>query len=245
MSGDLPITGIPREGLPKLALVTGDPDRISFIAKMLDGSREVASRREYVSCVGSWKGVELVVCSHGVGAPGAILAFHELATAGVGTFVRAGTCGGLVESIADGDLVIATSAVRRDGVTDQMVDETFPAVSDAGVVSALERAASRSGHPWHRGIVLTQAMFFPGVLDDRIAAYAQEGAIAVEMELSALLVLASMKGLRAGGVLTSDGNPMTSSGPESYDPHRIVVQEGIRAMFNVALDALHDLADAS
>ncbi|MGH2793071.1 MAG: nucleoside phosphorylase [Actinomycetota bacterium] len=241
MSEALPITGVPREGLPKLALVTGDPNRIPVIAKMLDRVREIASRREYVSCVGTWKGVELVVCSHGVGAPGAILAFHELAAAGVHTFVRAGTCGGLVESIADGDLVIATSAVRRDGVTDQMVPETFPAVSDADVVSALERAASRSGHPWHRGIVLTQAMFFPGVLDDRIATYAKEGAIAVEMELSALLVIASMKGLRAGGVLTSDGNPTTSSGPESYDPHRDVVHRGVDAMMEVALDALAEL----
>jgi uridine phosphorylase len=244
LSEALPITGVPREGLPKLALVTGDPNRIPFIAKMLDGSREVASRREYVSCVGSWKGVELVVCSHGVGAPGAILAFHELAAAGVGTFVRAGTCGGLVESIADGDLVIATTALRRDGVTDQMVPETFPAVSDAGVVSALERAAVASGHPWHRGIVLTQAMFFPGVLDDRIEEFANAGAIAVEMELSALLVMASMKGLRAGGVLTSDGNPATSSGSESYDPHRAVVHRGVDAMMEVALDALAELGSS-
>ena len=37
--------------------------------------------REYRVFTGSWKGVPVLVASHGVGAPGAILLFQELADA--------------------------------------------------------------------------------------------------------------------------------------------------------------------
>ena len=241
MSGDLPITGIPRKGLPTLALVTGDPKRVPRIAEMLDDIKEIADRREYVTCTGTWKEMELVVASHGVGAPGAILLFQELAQAGVTTMVRAGTCGALVESISDGDLIIATGAVREDGVTDQMVPPSYPASSDPEVVMALQGAAERLGHPVHQGTVLTRAAFFPGILESTLEKHAADGVIAVEMELAALLVTATLKELRAGGVLVVDGNPLRTK-PEAYDPHRTVVQDGIRAMFSVALDALHELA---
>jgi uridine phosphorylase len=241
LSGDLPITGVPREGLPKLALVTGDPKRVPRIAEMLDGCREIADRREYVTCTGAWKGTELVVASHGVGAPGAVLLFHELAQAGVTTMVRAGTCGALDESISDGDLIVATGAVREDGVTDQMVPSSHPASSNPEVVMALQGAAERLEHPVHQGTVLTSALFFPGLLGSTQAKHAADGVIAVEMELAALLVIASLKGLRAGGVLVVDGAPLNAT-PEAYDPHRTVVQDGVRAMFTVALDALHELA---
>lgn len=239
MSAVLPITGIPRQGLPKLALVTGDPKRVGAIGSMLDGCRMVADSREYVTCTGRWKGTDVVVSSHGIGAPGAVLLFHELITAGATTIVRAGTCGALVESVSDGDLIVATGAVREDGVTDQMVLPSFPATSTPEVVMALQGAAERLGHAVHQGRVLTRAAFFPGTLESTLPKHAADGVIAVEMELSALLVTAALKGVLAGGVFVSDGNAITNTA--SYDPHRDVVRAGVRAAIEVSLDALHDL----
>ncbi|HXF56370.1 MAG TPA: nucleoside phosphorylase [Actinomycetota bacterium] len=238
----LPITRIPRRGMPERAIVVGDPARAGRVAELLEGAEQVASNREYVTYRGRWEGTELLVASHGVGAPGAMCMFVELALAGVRTFVRAGTCGALVDEIDDGHLVIALGAIRDDGVTHLMVPAGYPAVASPEVVAALQRAAGEVGHPWHRGLVWTKSMFFPGVLDVPWDAYVRAGAIAVEMELAALLVLASMRGLRAGGILTSDGNP-TQRRAEEYDPHRPVVAEGVRASIRVALRALQLLAE--
>jgi len=240
LSAVLPITGIPRQGLPALALVTGDPKRVAAIGSMLDGCRSVADHREYRTCAGRWKGTDVVVSSHGVGAPGAVLLFHELIAAGVTTIVRAGTCGALVESISDGDLIVATGAVREDGVTDQMVPLSFPATSTPEVVMALQGAAERLGHPVHQGTVVTRAAFFPGILESTLSKHAADGVIGVEMELAALLVTAGLKGIRAGGVLVVDGNPLTTTS-QGYDPHRDVVRAGVQAAIEVSLDALHDL----
>ena len=193
------------------------------------------------SFTGSWKGIDLVVSSHGIGAPGAALLFHELAQAGVATIVRAGTCGALVESISDGDLIVATRAVREDGVTDQMVPPDYPASSTPEVAMALQGAAERLGHPCHTGTVLTSAVFFPGLLEMSLEKHARDGVIAVEMELAALFVVASLKEIRAGGVLAVDGHPIGRSDPLAYRPGRDVVRDAVDAAVTVALDALADL----
>lgn len=77
----LPITRIPRTGLPPSAVVVGDPARAAAVAALLDGAEEVSYHREYRVFSGSWKGLPVTVASHGVGAPGAILLFQELADA--------------------------------------------------------------------------------------------------------------------------------------------------------------------
>ncbi|MBK3574567.1 nucleoside phosphorylase [Streptomyces sp. MBT65] len=242
----LPITRIPRTGLPERAVVVGDPARAAAVAALLDGAEEVSYHREYRVFSGSWKGLPVVVASHGVGGPGAILLFQELADAGVRTFLRFGTAGAMKPGIGDGDLVIAEAAVRDDGVTRQLLPPEYPAVAAPEAVLALQRAARETGAPHHRGIVWTRAAFQPGLIP--LFSYDGAGLAAIEMELSALLVTASLRGLVAGGVLVIDGanadelvDAETTGG---YDPHREVVAAGVERGSIVSLEALRLLAEA-
>lgn len=234
-----PVTGLPRAGLPSRALVVGDPFRAESISRQLANVREVAHRREYRSFVGEWNGTPVVVASHGVGAPGALCLFQELMDAGVATVIRLGTAGALLGGIGDGDLIIAESCVRDDGVTHQLVPESYPAASAPEVVLALAAAARHHGAPHHRGVVWTRAAFRPGIVDLKQAGYVTLGVLAIEMELSALLVLASTRGVRAGGGLVIDGaNADDLVDGTGYDPHRSVVADGVARAVSVTLDAL-------
>ncbi|MFF5186905.1 nucleoside phosphorylase [Streptomyces sp. NPDC000345] len=243
----LPVTRVPRTGLPARAVVVGDPARAAAVAGLLDGAEEVSYHREYRVFRGSRRGVPVVVASHGVGAPGAILLFQELADAGVRTFLRLGTAGSMKPGIGDGDLVVAEAAVRDDGVTPQLLPPEYPAVCAPEAVLALQRAAREAGAPHHRGIVWTRAAFRPGLLP--LFRYGGAGLAAIEMELSALLVTASLRGLVAGGLLVVDGvnadetaaggSPLSTGG---YDPHREVVAAGVARGAVVVLEALRLLA---
>jgi uridine phosphorylase len=249
MTQDLsPVTRIPRSGLPPHAVVVGDPARAATLGALLDGAEEVSYHREYRVFRGSWKGLPVTVASHGVGAPGAILLFQELADAGVRTFLRFGTAGAMKPEIGDGDLVIAEAAVRDDGVTQQLLPPEYPAVCAPEAVFALQRAARDADVPHHRGIVWTRAAFQPGLIP--LNAYDGAGLAAIEMELSALLVTASLRGLVAGGVLVVDGanadelvdkDATFSTG--AYDPHREVVARGVERGALIALEALRMLAE--
>jgi uridine phosphorylase len=241
----LPATRIPEGGMPEHALVCGDPARAERIAERLEGAKLVGSNREYVTYRGRCRGVEVSVTSHGVGAAGAMLAFQELARAGANTILRVGTCGALRDDIQEGDLIIASACIRDDGVTDQMVPSTYPAAAAPEVVLALEAACKDEGARWQRGIVWTKSLFYPGVLTPPLEPLINAGAIALEMELSSLLVLGGMLGLQAGGVLVVDGNPTKRGSAFDYDPHRKVVDDGVALSISVALAAIVRLATPS
>ncbi len=71
------------------------------------------------------------------------------------------------------------------------------------------------------------------------APWQESGVLAVEMELSALYVIASLHGIRAGGLLVVDGNPSRAAEDMSeYDPYRQVVTEGMERMLRLALEVL-------
>jgi uridine phosphorylase len=239
----LPITQIPRTGLPGYALVVGDPERATAVAGLLTDPVLIGQNREYRSYQGSWHGTPVVVSSHGVGGPGALCQFQELAEAGVHTFVRFGTAGSLKQDIVDGDLVIAEAAVRDDGVTQQLVHPEYPAFATPEAVLALTAASTAHQARAHRGVVWTRAAFSPMVRELPMRDYLAAGVIAIEMELATLLVFAGLKGLRAGGVLVIDGNAtVDNTDPTSYNPHRQVVVDAVARGSAVALDALVALA---
>ncbi|MEU9333622.1 nucleoside phosphorylase [Streptomyces sp. NPDC048290] len=241
-----PLTRIPRTGLPSHAVVVGDPARAAAVAALLEDAREVSYHREYRVFAGTWKGLPVAVASHGIGGPGAILLFQEMADAGVRTFLRFGTAGAMRPGVADGDLVIAEAAVRDDGVTGQLLPPEYPAVAAPEAVLALERAARETAAPYHRGIVWTRAAFQPGLIP--LTGYEGAGLAAIEMELSALLITASLRGLVAGGVLVIDGVNADELADDratgAYDPHREVVETGVARGAVVSLEALRLLAES-
>src|SRR5699024_4017898 len=121
----------------------------------LDDVRKIGANREYVTYTGAWRGTRVSVLSHGVGSAGAGAAFEELCRAGVERVVRVGTAGGLQPQLRDGSLVVATGAVRDDGLSRRIIPLQYPAVADPDVTLALWDAARASGHEVHRGIMLT------------------------------------------------------------------------------------------
>ena len=239
----LPVLNINAAEVAPLVLVVGDPARAEQAARLLEQAQQVGANREYVTYTGYLQGQRITVCSHGIGSAGAGICFEELARAGAQTIIRAGTCGALRDEIEDGDLVIITGAVRDEGLTPRLVPPSYPAVAHYQVVNALLAAAEQAGERAHVGLALSSDLFYPSAAlgqDWRVWQASQVSA--VEMELAALLIVAALHGIRAGGILTVDGNP--TRGPQdmsNYDPHRTVVTEGKARMLQLALAALVSL----
>lgn len=241
----LPILNIEASQVAPLVLVVGDPARAGQAAGLLDQAEQVGASREYVTYTGLLNGHRITVCSHGVGSPGAAVCFEELARGGAEVIIRAGTCGALQAEIADGDLVIATGAVRNEGLTGRLVPLGYPALAHYQVIGALQAAAHTAGVTAFAGVVLSDDVFYPSkVMGYDWRPWQQSRVVAVEMELSALLIIAALHGLQAGGILTVDGNPTRAAEDMSdYDPHRAVVTEGKARMLKIALAALQALGD--
>ncbi len=237
----LPILKIRPGEVSRYALVCGDPGRTHLIAGYLDAPKELAYNREYRVVNGEYAGVPVTVASHGVGAAGACVCFEELIAAGARVLIRVGTAGSLQRHIVDGDIIVATAAAREDGVTQQLVPLSFPAVAAGDVVDALCDAASRRGARIARGVVVSVGAFYPGLLPLPNAQMSEAGAVGVEMEAAALFIVAALRGARAGAILAVDGMAIDFQGDE-YNPDREVVADAVRQEALIALDAMAALA---
>ena len=233
----------PSEIAPRV-LVVGEPDRAELCAKLLDDSKEVGNYREYRTFTGTFNGTPITICSHGVGSGGAAIAFHELCLAGVETIIRAGTCGALQAEIDDGQFIVGTGAVRNEGTTNHLVPIEYPAVAHHDVVGSLLATCRQHGYAAPpTGIVLTCATLYESLLDRPTDIWTRAGVLAVEMEYATLLVMAGIRGVKAGGLFVSDGNAVRKlehgeTGDFTYDPHREVVKSGTREMLKIAIETL-------
>lgn len=238
----LPITGLPVGGISSAVIVCGDPGRASRAAEQLENARLVADRREYRSFQGHYQGAAVTVCSHGVGASGAAIAFEELIVAGAQRIIRVGTCGGMQTDIAAGDLVVATAAVQNIGYGREVVPEGFPAVADLDLTYALRQSVQRSGRRFFQGVVLTRDGFYAGLPTAHTPDYqvlSQANVLAVEMECAALFLVGSLRRVQTAAILTVDGNVLQDvETVESYRPDREVVQTAVGASIEIALQAL-------
>ena len=209
--------------IPSTVLMPGDPGRVERMRTTWDDGVELAFHREYRSARGSYKGVPIGAISSGVGSPSLEIAVHEFATIGGETVIRVGTCGALRADIECGDLIVPVAAVRRDGTSDRYVPLEHPAFADPEVSMAVVEACERLGYRYHTGIVCSVGSFYVGqerpvtggfwqnAADGLIEDLRRAGVICLEMECSALFVLARLFGMRSGAILAAVANRETNA----------------------------------
>ena len=246
----LPLTGIPVRGLPPNVLVCGDPERARKIAGHFDTFETLSLWREYHTYRGVFQGMPVAVCSHGIGAAGAAIAFEEIIRAGGSRLIRTGTCGSLQPGVRPGHLVIATGAVSNTGYVTETVPFGYPALADFELTAFLVREAHLSNLDHGVGIVLTRDNFYAGVDPLGTPDYAQMSKAnvqAVEMECAALFVIGSLRKVQTAAILAVDGNVLESMGEsmDTYQPRDERVATAVEAEIDIALKTLYRLHNDS
>ena len=226
----------------KYVLIPGDPRRVEVIASFLDEGCKRADYRGFVTYTGEKDGVDITICSTGIGCPSTAIAVEELSRIGAEVFIRVGTTGALQEDVRMGDIVIASAAVRADGTSRIYAPLEFPAVSNFDVSTALLQAAKKHKRKTHFGVVLSTDAFYGNTKNLKL--WSKLGVLAVEMESSVIFTIAALKKLKAGSILAVDGNPLLGVGKGEFEPGEHTgeldddVREAIREEAKIAIDAV-------
>ncbi|NLB82588.1 MAG: uridine phosphorylase [Clostridiaceae bacterium] len=194
------------------AILPGDPGRTKIIASYLNNPKFINSNREYTTYCGELNNKKVIVMSTGIGGPSTAIAVEELYMAGVRTFVRTGTCGGMQQNVQKGDVVIATAAVRMEGTSKEYVPIEYPAVADFKVTNALVNSAKHTNYKYHIGVVQSKDSFYGQHCPQRMPigrqlennwdAWIKAGCLASEMECAALFTVSGVLKASAGAVLS-------------------------------------------
>jgi uridine phosphorylase len=140
----------------------------------------------------------------GMGSPAAANALEMVAAAGARRVVVFGACGGVVEEVGIGDLMVAVGAVRGEGTSAYYAPPGFPAAFDPLMTARLWEAASKSQAAAHRGVVFTTDAGYrqgPEIYED-----CRGLVIGVESECAAVAVVSARLGLRAAALLFCTDN---------------------------------------
>lgn len=243
MDDPTPVLRVRPSDISPYVIVCGDPERAKKISEYLTNAQLVGGWREFQTYTGEYNGLRVTVASHGVGAAGAAICFEELIRAGAKTIIRIGTCGSYLSDVRSGGLIIAHAATREDGVTAELVRDELPAVADVDVVYTLrEVARARGDVQLGTGIIRTHGAFYHGVTPNPHQYWIDAGAVGIEMEYATLLVIATLRRIRAGGIFVVDGNPAEQKDMTGYNPHRQVVEDAKGKAIEITLDALLTLS---
>lgn len=210
-----------RGELPEAVLFPGDPGRLDRFAHALQGFRILGQNREFRIGVGSFDGIELGVCSTGIGGPSTEIALVEAAELGCKFALRVGGAGALDPSIAVGSLLIASQALREGGAAAFYAPADHAATPHAEMLHALEHVSRLLGIPASRAIIASTDSYYAGqgrafpnsdpapAAEAVLRAYRERGAVALDMEGESILVIGERVGLIAGVLLAVHGNRST------------------------------------
>ncbi len=166
-----------------------------------------------------------------VGAPYAAMVLETLIAWGASRFVFAGWCGTVSPKLKIGDLFLPDAALIDEGTSSHYMPEAVPpgyrCLPSADISGVIELALAGTGASFRKGPVWSTDGIFRET-PSRVRRFRDQGALAVEMEVSALFTVGNYRRVSVGAALVvSDDLSDLRWVPGFRDPR---FQKGRRAL---------------
>ena len=147
---------------------------------------------------------EINLAGPAMGAPVAGMVLEQLIAGGAGKIIFIGLAGAISPNLNIGDLLLVNEAISDEGTSKDYFPEKNPPRADDRLFSKLKQELEKTQKNFKIGKVATIDAFFRET-PKKIKQFQNQGAIAVEMELSALYTIARFREVAlAGMVIISD-----------------------------------------
>ena len=192
-------------------LMPGDPYRARWAAEtFLEDAKCVNEVRGMLGYTGTWRGQRVSIHGSGMGMPSLSIYANELIRDyGAKTLIRIGSCGGMQDSVAIRDVILAMTASSLSTPSRGIFRElNFAPCADFGLLSAAHKAAQAKGTTTHVGNIYSYDVFYderPDLNEQMV----RHGILGVEMEAAELYNLAARHSVRALAVLTVSDHLLT------------------------------------
>lgn len=196
-------------------ILTSNLERTKIIADTFDEAVFMGQNREYITYTGRKHGVPMSVMSIGNGSMPTSIAVEELRHIKCKKMIKVGTCGAIQPDIKPGTIIVPTAACRCEGASREYLNLQYPAITDIDALFAILDSAKEVGVTVLQGIIKTHdALFMESNFahegsKERIYPWMELGVKAIDNEVSAMLTISSILGMKAGAVLVAVENYIT------------------------------------
>lgn len=193
------VQGRRRPVVPPLTIQSVLPRHLELIEHRYGAVRDDFTMAGHPVALFEHRGVPMAL---GLTAKGSYSAggLDELIAMGARTVICLGACATLVPDVAVGELVLADSALRDEGVSPHYLPASRYVESDAAITDALLAAGRGSRTRVHRGRVWTTSAHFRQSLT-RLRQFRSEGCIGVNNEASIAFAVGRARRIRIGSLL--------------------------------------------
>jgi len=179
-----------------------------------------------------------------MGAPYAVALLDTLAAWGVRQFLFLGWCGSISKRVGIGDIVVPERAFIDEGTSRHYRSDGGLSPRPAGsLADRVTAALDQIGTGYHQGAVWTTDAIYRET-EQQVRQFQEKGALAVEMEVSALFSAARFRGVELCSVLvTSDLLYDMRWQPGFRDSRFKAAREAVRAALIKVLSSQQDSRD--
>ncbi|HBF42564.1 MAG TPA: hypothetical protein DDW42_02825 [Desulfobacteraceae bacterium] len=135
-----------------------------------------------------------------LGAPHAVIAMEKLIVLGAKRIWVLGWCGSLQRNLRTGHIIIPSTAIPEEGTSGHYSISDQSPQSDARLNSMLEESLRQRNLPFSTGSVWTTDALYRET-SEKVKAYQDQGVLAVEMEISALMTVSLYRSTAMAGLL--------------------------------------------
>ncbi len=174
-----------------------------------------------------------------MGAPAAVIQMENFIDMGVRNFISMGSAGGIQPHLEVRDVVVCSSALRDEGTSYHYKPKGEPAVESLKLSEKImNRLKQYSGSVYKGRTWTTDALYRE--TEAEFLQYKKDGVLSVDMETSALYILASYYNVKCQSLMVVSDR-MTSEGwvPDLFNKQ---VDEGLAFLCDVAVEMLDGIA---
>lgn len=233
---------------PCAFMISAGPDMDTLVR--LRGAGDLKRRSLYMSRLVVEPGDDgIAIAGPVLGAPYAAMILENLAAWGVRQVVYMGWCGSLTPDLSIGDILIPSHAFVDEG-TSRHYNGRWETEADSGIgkapvssrhaprtADAIRQVLNEQGTAFREGPVWTTDGVFRETAR-KADFYRANGALAVEMEISALFTVGACRGLEVGAVVVVSDDLSTHTWRPGF------THESFKTGREKVLGGLKDLADA-
>ena len=232
--------------MAEAVILVGDPARVQVFAGQMSAAQIVAQDREFTTLTGEYKKARVSVVSVGIGAPSVAIVLEELWELGARVVVRAGTA--LALNVPAGHFILASGAVRYEGVSSTYLPLEYPAVCDPDLLYSFQDTLRNEKASYATGILATSDGFYTHLFEHTIPGrvpqirpvnllkqLSQNGVLGADMETSAVYIVGHYLGLKTLSLLVTTVDGRTS---QMIDPSQRSARE--EQLVHLVLQGMYD-----
>ncbi len=164
----------------------------------------------------NYNGTQIAVYQSPVGAPACIANFEEVIEMGIKKILLVGCCGCLDEKIDDYSIILPTAAIRDEGTSYHYAPAKDEVKLQTNVLRKIENRLKELKIHYHKGKTWTTDAIYRET-PAKVLRRKEQGAITVDMECSAMAVVAKYRNVDFGQMFYAADSLAT----ETYQPRSI------------------------